>query len=159
MRCYRYVEGSEKAQEYFAGYLLEQSLSIDNLFVFVLVFNYFKTPPAAQPKVRCAADAAAGPQFRNPAASSTAFSFLNLSALNLSACSTAKGMSVPLEQMQLSCSKQHSHRYVWYAWSRCSSPAASSSARGMLRTRCDSHAARGTACTSRAVSLRGRLVL
>jgi hypothetical protein len=53
--CCRYVEGSEKAQEYFAGYLLEQSLSIDNLFVFVLVFNYFKTPAAAQPKVRGAA--------------------------------------------------------------------------------------------------------
>lgn len=45
------MEGPEKAQEYFAGYLLEQSLSIDNLFVFVLVFNYFKTPLAAQPKV------------------------------------------------------------------------------------------------------------
>jgi hypothetical protein len=51
LHCCRYVEGSEKAQEYFAGYLLEQSLSIDNLFVFVLVFKYFKTPPAAQPKV------------------------------------------------------------------------------------------------------------
>jgi TerC family integral membrane protein len=47
----RYVEGSEKAQEFFAGYLLEQSLSIDNLFVFVLVFNYFKTPLESQPKV------------------------------------------------------------------------------------------------------------
>lgn len=47
----RYVEGSEKAQEFFAGYLLEQSLSIDNLFVFVLVFNYFKTPVECQPKV------------------------------------------------------------------------------------------------------------
>lgn len=45
------MEGSEKAQEFFAGYLLEQSLSIDNLFVFVLVFNYFKTPIEAQPKV------------------------------------------------------------------------------------------------------------
>jgi len=45
------VEGSEKAQEFFAGYLLEQSLSIDNLFVFVLVFNYFKTPMESQPKV------------------------------------------------------------------------------------------------------------
>ncbi len=39
------------AQEFFAGYLLEQSLSIDNLFVFVLVFNYFKTPPDAQTTV------------------------------------------------------------------------------------------------------------
>jgi len=46
-----YVQGPEKAQEYFAGYLLEQSLSIDNLFVFVLVFNFFKTPPAYQNKV------------------------------------------------------------------------------------------------------------
>ncbi|KIZ06266.1 Inner membrane protein alx [Monoraphidium neglectum] len=43
--------GPEKGQEFFAGYLLEQSLSIDNLFVFVLVFNYFKTPPSVQPKV------------------------------------------------------------------------------------------------------------
>jgi TerC family integral membrane protein len=34
-----------------AGYLLEQSLSIDNLFVFVLVFNYFKTPPSGQTTV------------------------------------------------------------------------------------------------------------
>lgn len=46
-----YVQGAEKAQEYFAGYLLEQSLSVDNLFVFVLVFNYLKTPPEAQQKV------------------------------------------------------------------------------------------------------------
>ncbi|KAI8471645.1 MAG: integral membrane protein TerC family-domain-containing protein [Monoraphidium minutum] len=46
-----YVQGAEKAQEFFAGYLLEQSLSVDNLFVFVLVFNYFKTPLAYQPKV------------------------------------------------------------------------------------------------------------
>lgn len=47
----RYTEGPEKAQEFFAGYLLEQSLSIDNLFVFVLVFSYFKTPLESQPKV------------------------------------------------------------------------------------------------------------
>lgn len=46
-----YVEGAEKAQEFFAGYILEQSLSIDNLFVFVLVFNYFQTPLQYQPKV------------------------------------------------------------------------------------------------------------
>lgn len=45
------MEGPEKAQEFFAGYLLEQSLSIDNLFVFVLVFSYFKTPIESQPKV------------------------------------------------------------------------------------------------------------
>ena len=46
-----YVEGAEKAQEYFAGYLLEQSLSVDNLFVFILVFKYFNTPPDLQNKV------------------------------------------------------------------------------------------------------------
>ena len=45
------MEGAQKAQEYFAGYLLEQSLSVDNLFVFVLVFNYFRTPVEAQGKV------------------------------------------------------------------------------------------------------------
>lgn len=34
--------GATAGQEFFAGYLLEQSLSIDNLFVFILVFKYFK---------------------------------------------------------------------------------------------------------------------
>ena len=43
--------GSSKALEYFAGYLLEQSLSVDNLFVFVLVFDYFKTDTDGQEKV------------------------------------------------------------------------------------------------------------
>ena len=46
-----YFLGSEKAEEYFAGYVLEQSLSVDNLFVFILVFNYFQTPKEYQPKV------------------------------------------------------------------------------------------------------------
>ncbi len=31
-----------QASEFFAGYLLEESLSVDNLFVFVLLFSYFK---------------------------------------------------------------------------------------------------------------------
>ena len=43
--------GANKAEEYFAGYLLEQSLSVDNLFVFVLVFDYFKVPMKQQQKV------------------------------------------------------------------------------------------------------------
>ena len=43
--------GSTKALEFFAGYLLEQSLSVDNLFVFVLVFDYFKTTTHGQEKV------------------------------------------------------------------------------------------------------------
>jgi hypothetical protein len=44
--------GQDKAAEYFAGYLLEQSLSVDNLFVFVLIFDYFKVDQDGQDKVR-----------------------------------------------------------------------------------------------------------
>lgn len=44
-------KGPVACQEYFAGYLLEQSLSIDNLFVFLLCFKYFDTPEAYQEKV------------------------------------------------------------------------------------------------------------
>ncbi len=33
--------GKEKAIEYFTGYLIEKSLSVDNIFVFVLLFSYF----------------------------------------------------------------------------------------------------------------------
>lgn len=40
--------GADSGQEYFAGYLLEQSLSIDNLFVFILIFDYFETTQEAQ---------------------------------------------------------------------------------------------------------------
>ncbi|KAG6546708.1 hypothetical protein Mapa_011897 [Marchantia paleacea] len=46
-----FKEGSSKASEFFAGYLLEQSLSVDNLFVFVLIFNYFRVPFAYQNRV------------------------------------------------------------------------------------------------------------
>jgi tellurite resistance protein TerC len=37
--------------EFFTGYLVEKSLSIDNVFVFILIFNYFHVPPAYQHKV------------------------------------------------------------------------------------------------------------
>ncbi|PPR80668.1 hypothetical protein GOBAR_AA40047 [Gossypium barbadense] len=43
-------EGVGKASEFFA-YILEQSLSVDNLFVFVLIFKYFKVPPMYQNRV------------------------------------------------------------------------------------------------------------
>lgn len=36
--------GHQKAMEFFAGYLIEYSLSIDNLFVFLLLFRYFSVP-------------------------------------------------------------------------------------------------------------------
>jgi len=43
--------GSEYALEFATGYVIEQSLSIDNLFVILLLFTFFKTPPAYQQKV------------------------------------------------------------------------------------------------------------
>ncbi|GAB4833713.1 hypothetical protein Ancab_031960 [Ancistrocladus abbreviatus] len=46
-----FKDGVGKASEFFAGYLLEQSLSVDNLFVFVLIFKYFKVPVMHQNRV------------------------------------------------------------------------------------------------------------
>lgn len=43
--------GKEKALEFLAGYLIEKSLSIDNLFVFILLFTYFDIKPKYQHKV------------------------------------------------------------------------------------------------------------
>ncbi|MCX6557199.1 MAG: TerC family protein [Candidatus Aminicenantes bacterium] len=43
--------GSKPALEFLTGYLIEKSLSVDNLFVFYLLFNYFKVPAANQHKV------------------------------------------------------------------------------------------------------------
>ena len=43
--------GQEKGMEFLAGYILEKSLSVDNLFVFLLIFNYFKVPPEVQHRV------------------------------------------------------------------------------------------------------------
>ncbi len=44
-------EGPQHALEYFTGYLIELSLSVDNLFVFILIFQFFGVPAVAQPKV------------------------------------------------------------------------------------------------------------
>ena len=43
--------GHQRALEFLTGYLVEQSLSIDNLFVFLLIFSYFKVPPLDQRQV------------------------------------------------------------------------------------------------------------
>ena len=43
--------GKVKALEFFTGYVLEKSLSVDNIFVFILVFSFFKVPPSYQHKV------------------------------------------------------------------------------------------------------------
>ncbi len=44
-------EGTSAMLEYYTGYLLELSLSVDNLFVFILLFQYFAVPPALRTKV------------------------------------------------------------------------------------------------------------
>ena len=51
--CNPRSQGPTKGAEYFAGYILEQSLSVDNLFVFILVFKYFRVPRVDQDKARC----------------------------------------------------------------------------------------------------------
>lgn len=43
--------GGTAATQYLAGYAVEESLSVDNLFVFLLLFGLFKIEPARQPKV------------------------------------------------------------------------------------------------------------
>ena len=53
-----YLDGSlgravanQKTLEFLAGYLIEQSLSVDNMFVFVMIFGYFAVPPELQRRV------------------------------------------------------------------------------------------------------------
>lgn len=43
--------GQEKALEFLAGYLIEQSLSVDNLFVFIMIFSYFHVSKRHQPMI------------------------------------------------------------------------------------------------------------
>lgn len=44
-------EGPHHALEFYTGYILEYSLSVDNMFVFIMIFGYFAVPNACQPKV------------------------------------------------------------------------------------------------------------
>lgn len=44
------VEGPRHALEFYTGYVLEYSLSIDNMFVFIMIFGYFAIPHNLQPK-------------------------------------------------------------------------------------------------------------
>lgn len=46
-----YLRGDKAGLEFFTGYLVEQSLSVDNLFVFIMLFNYFKVPAQYQDQV------------------------------------------------------------------------------------------------------------
>jgi len=42
---------NQKTMEYFTGYLLEKSLAIDNVFVWLMIFSAFAIPPALQKQV------------------------------------------------------------------------------------------------------------
>ncbi len=43
--------GPEKALEFLTGYLIEKALSVDNLFVFLVIFSFFSVPAALQHRV------------------------------------------------------------------------------------------------------------
>ena len=43
--------GSQHAGEYFAGYVIEKALSVENIFVFALILGYFKVPSKYQHRV------------------------------------------------------------------------------------------------------------
>jgi len=46
-----WLEGHRAALEYYTGYLIELSLSVDNLFVFLVILQYFAVPAELQPRV------------------------------------------------------------------------------------------------------------
>src|SRR3989338_1536725 len=46
-----WIEGASQGMQFLSGYLLEKYLSVDNLFVFLLIFSYFKVPGEYQHKV------------------------------------------------------------------------------------------------------------
>jgi tellurite resistance protein TerC len=46
-----YWRGQQQALEFFTGYLVEKALSVDNIFVFIMIFTYFHIPTKYQHKV------------------------------------------------------------------------------------------------------------
>ena len=46
-----FERGTAKAMEYFSGYLVEEALSVDNVFVFIVILTYFAVPQNVQHKV------------------------------------------------------------------------------------------------------------
>lgn len=46
-----YFAGQQAGYEFFAGYIIEQSLSVDNMFVFLLIFTHFQIAPQHQHRV------------------------------------------------------------------------------------------------------------
>ena len=45
------VAANEKSLEFLTGYLIEKSLAVDNIFLFLMIFGYFAVPPAYQKRV------------------------------------------------------------------------------------------------------------
>jgi tellurite resistance protein TerC len=45
------VGGNQKGTEFLTGYVIEKSLAVDNVFIFLVIFQYFAVPPQLQPKV------------------------------------------------------------------------------------------------------------
>jgi tellurite resistance protein TerC len=45
------LSGQQAALQFFTGYIVEQSLSLDNVFVIALIFTYFRVPPMYQHRV------------------------------------------------------------------------------------------------------------
>jgi len=45
------TSGSEPSLEFLTGYLIEKSLSVDNIFIFLMIFSYFRVPPIYQHKI------------------------------------------------------------------------------------------------------------
>ncbi|HKV48704.1 MAG TPA: TerC/Alx family metal homeostasis membrane protein [Candidatus Acidoferrales bacterium] len=46
-----YVRGKQASIQFLSGYLIEQSLSIDNIFLFLIIFRSFQLPPRAQHRI------------------------------------------------------------------------------------------------------------
>lgn len=46
-----YYAGGQAALEFFTGYLIEKALSVDNIFVFLVIFSYFRVPAVDQHRV------------------------------------------------------------------------------------------------------------
>lgn len=46
-----YMLGHQRMIEFFTGYVIEYSLSMDNMFVFIMIFSYFSVPKKYQPKI------------------------------------------------------------------------------------------------------------
>jgi tellurite resistance protein TerC len=49
--CIWHWHGEQRGLEYFTGYVIEKALSVDNLFVFLLIFRTFQVPDAVQHRV------------------------------------------------------------------------------------------------------------